>query len=107
VVPADGGGLRTACVTEAVRTDGADVFANEAVLEATDDLPFPTTLLWATRGLEDQVPGLYDEVRLSHLGLELQRITAREVPDTNHYSIIWAPHGVSAVAEEVRAAVRR
>jgi hypothetical protein len=43
-------------------------------------------------------------VRLSHLGLELQRITAREVPDTNHYSIIWAPHGVTAIAEEVRAA---
>ena len=107
VVPAEGGGLRTACVPEAVRTDGADVFANEAVLEATDDLRFPTTLLWATRGLEDQVPGLYDEVRLSHLGLELQRITAREVPDTNHYSIIWAPHGVTAVAEEVRAAARR
>jgi pimeloyl-ACP methyl ester carboxylesterase len=104
VEPADGGGLRSACVPEAVRVDGADVLANERVLEATDDLPFPTTLLWATRGLQDQVPGLYDEVRLASLGLELQRITAREVPDTNHYSILWAPQGVAAIAEEVRAA---
>jgi pimeloyl-ACP methyl ester carboxylesterase len=106
VEPADGGGLRSACVPEAVRVDGADVLANERVLEATDDLPFPTTLLWATRGLQDQVPGLYDEVRLASLGLELQRITAREVPDTNHYSILWAPQGVAAIAEEVRAAAR-
>jgi pimeloyl-ACP methyl ester carboxylesterase len=106
VVPAEGGGLRSACLPEAVRVDGADMLANERVLEATDDLPFPTTLLWATRGLQDQVPGLYDEVRLSHLGLELQRITAREVPDTNHYSIIWAPHGVTTIAEEIRAAAR-
>jgi pimeloyl-ACP methyl ester carboxylesterase len=106
VEPADAGGLRSACVPEAVRVDGADVLANERVLEATDDLPFPTTLLWATRGLQDQVPGLYDEVRLASLGLELQRITAREVPDTNHYSILWAPQGVAAIAEEVRAAAR-
>jgi pimeloyl-ACP methyl ester carboxylesterase len=104
VVPAEGGGLRSACVPEAVRVDGADVLANEAVLEAADDLPVPATLLWATRGMQDQVPGLYDEVRLASLGLELQRITAREVPDTNHYSIIWAPQGVEAVVREVHAA---
>jgi pimeloyl-ACP methyl ester carboxylesterase len=103
LVEADGG-LRSACVPEAVRVDGGDVLANERVLEATDDLPFPTTLLWATRGMQDQVPGLYDEVRLAALGLELQRITAREVPDTNHYSIVWAPQGVAAITEEVRAA---
>jgi pimeloyl-ACP methyl ester carboxylesterase len=105
VVPVDGG-LRSACVPEAIRADGGDLLANELVLEATDNLPFPTTLLWAPRGLLDQVPGLYDEVRLASLGLELQRITAREVPGTNHYSILWAPAGVTAVAEEVRAAVR-
>jgi hypothetical protein len=54
--------------------------------------------------MQDQVPGLYDEVRLASLGLELQRITAREVPDTNHYSILWAPQGVEAVVREVHAA---
>ena len=41
------------------------------------------------------------------LGLELPRITAREVPDTNHYSIIWAPQGVEAIADEVRRPPRR
>jgi pimeloyl-ACP methyl ester carboxylesterase len=105
LVPTEGG-LRSACVPEAVRTDGADVLVNERVLEAADDLPVPATLLWATRGMFDQTPGLYDEARLAGLGLELMRITPREVPDTNHYSIVWAPHGVAAIADATRAAAR-
>ncbi|SFP94554.1 Alpha/beta hydrolase family protein [Geodermatophilus dictyosporus] len=99
--------LRSACVLEAVRVDGGDVLLNERVLEATTDLPVPTTLLWARRGLLDQVPGLYDEVRLAGLGLERSGITAREVPDTNHYSVLWADQGVAAIAEAVRAAAAR
>ncbi|HEX2074135.1 MAG TPA: alpha/beta hydrolase [Geodermatophilus sp.] len=103
----DGPPLRSACVREAIRVDGGDVLLNERVLEATTDLPVPTTLLWATRGLQDQTPGLYDEVRLAHLGLERAGITAREVPDTNHYSVLWAPQGVEAIADAVRAAAVR
>ncbi|RBY80958.1 alpha/beta hydrolase [Geodermatophilus sp. TF02-6] len=99
--------LRSACVPEAVRVDGGDVLLNERVLEATADLPVPATLLWAARGLLDQTPGLYDEGRLAQLGLEPSGITAREVPDTNHYSIIWAPRGVEAVAAAVREATAR
>jgi pimeloyl-ACP methyl ester carboxylesterase len=103
VVPVDGG-LHSACAPEAIRTDGGDLLFNDRVLEAVDNLPVPATLLWATRGLQDQTPGLYDDVRLAGLGLELQGITAREVPDTNHYSIIWAPQGVEAIVAATRAA---
>ncbi|MGY1729184.1 alpha/beta fold hydrolase [Geodermatophilus sp. SYSU D01062] len=99
--------LRSACVPEAVRVDGGDVLLNERVLEATTALPVPATLLWATRGLLDQTPGLYDEVRLASLGLEAAGITAREVPGTNHYSVLWAEEGVAAIADEVRAAAAR
>jgi pimeloyl-ACP methyl ester carboxylesterase len=98
--------LRSTCVPEAVRVDGGDVLLNERVLEATAGLPVPATLLWASRGLFDQSPGLYDERRLAGLGLEPSGITAREVPDTNHYSILWAPQGVAAIAEATRAAAR-
>jgi pimeloyl-ACP methyl ester carboxylesterase len=106
LVEADGG-LRSACVPEAVTTDGADGLANERLAEATENLPFPATLLWAARGMDAEPPGLYDEVRLAGLGLDLQHVTAREVPGTDHYSIVWAPEGVAAVTEEVRAAARR
>ncbi|MGY1832812.1 alpha/beta fold hydrolase [Geodermatophilus sp. SYSU D01180] len=99
--------LRSACVPEAVRVDGGDVLLNERVLEATTALPVPATLLWATRGLLDQTPGLYDDVRLASLGLGAAGITAREVPGTNHYSVLWAEEGVAAIADEVRAAAAR
>jgi pimeloyl-ACP methyl ester carboxylesterase len=96
--------LRSACVLEAVRVDGGDVLLNERVLEATTDLPVPTTLLWATRGMLGDVPGLYDEVRLAGMGLADAHVTAREVPDTDHWSILWSPQGVQAVAVAVREA---
>jgi pimeloyl-ACP methyl ester carboxylesterase len=99
--------LHSACVPEAIRVDGGDTLANDRVLEATTSLPVPATLLWATRGLLDQTPGLYDDVRIASLGLAESGITAREVPDTNHYSILWARHGVDAVVGAVRDAAAR
>jgi pimeloyl-ACP methyl ester carboxylesterase len=100
VVPAEGG-LRSACVSDAVTTDGGDFLANEAVFRATAHLPVPPTLLWAPRGLLDQTPGLYDDERLATLDFPG---SAREVPDSNHYSILWAEQGVTAIGEAVRAA---
>ena len=103
VVAAEGG-LRSACVHEAVSVDGGDFLTNERVLEATAQLPVPATLLWAARGLQDQTPGIYDENRLATLGLERAGVTARLVPDSNHYSILWAEQGVTAIAGAIRAA---
>jgi hypothetical protein len=105
VVPADGG-LRSACVPDAVTVDGGDFLTNERVLEATAHLPVPATLLWAQRGLLDQTPGLYDDERLDRLGVGRSGVTARLVPDSNHYSILWAEQGVAAISEAVRAAAR-
>jgi len=92
---------------EVVRVDGADMLRNEAVLEATTDLPVPATLLWATRGMLGEVPGLYDEVRLAGMGLADAHVTAREVPDTDHWSVLWSDAGVQAVAAAVREAAER
>ena len=94
--------LHSSCVPAAVRTDGADVLLNERVLEALDRLPVPATLLWTPRGLLDQTPGLYDEQRLAQLGLERWGITAAQVPDTNHYSVLWAAPGIEAIGTAVR-----
>jgi pimeloyl-ACP methyl ester carboxylesterase len=99
--------LRSSVSPEAVRVDGADMLRNEAVLEATTDLPVPATLLWATRGMDGGTPGLYDEVRLAGLGLEGAHVTAHEVPDTDHDSVLWSPQGVAAVAAAVREAATR
>jgi pimeloyl-ACP methyl ester carboxylesterase len=105
VVPADGG-LRSACVPEAVRVDGGDFLVNERVHEATAHLPVPATLLWAPRGMQDEPPGVDGDGRLDRLGVERSGITARVVPDCNHDSIVWADQGVTAITEAVRAATR-
>jgi hypothetical protein len=77
---------------------------NEAVLEATTDLPVPATLLWATRGMQAETPGLYDEVRLAGMVLEDAHVTAREVPGTDHWSILWTEQAVRGVSAAVREA---
>lgn len=99
--------LRSAVVREAVRIDGADMLDNELVLEATADFPVPTTLLWATGGMLGDPPGLYDEVRLAGMGLAGADVTAREVPGTDHWSILWSEAGVAAVAAAVRESLSR
>ncbi|MGY5885021.1 alpha/beta fold hydrolase [Modestobacter lacusdianchii] len=99
--------LRSAVVHEAVRVDGADMLRNQTVLEATTDLPVPATLLWATRGMQGQAPGLYDEVRLAGMGLAGAHVAAREVPDTDHWSILWSDQGVTAITAAVREAAAR
>jgi len=101
VVPA-AGGLRSACVPEAVTVDGGEFLTLERVYAATQNLPVRATLLWAPRGLLDQTPGLYDEQALA--APERSGLVVRLVPDSNHYSILWAEQGVAAIREAVRAA---
>jgi pimeloyl-ACP methyl ester carboxylesterase len=96
--------LRSACRLEAVRADAAGLLDTARVLETAAALPVPATLLWAPRGMADLPPGLYDDARLGALGAQRTGITGREVPDTNHDSILWAPHGAAAVADAVRRA---
>jgi pimeloyl-ACP methyl ester carboxylesterase len=95
-------------VLEAVRVDGADMLRNEVLLEATTGLAVPTTLLWATRGMQGEAPGLYDEVRLAGLGVGSAvadpHVVAREVPGTDHWSVLSSPAGVTAISAAVRTA---
>ncbi|GAB3356121.1 alpha/beta fold hydrolase [Modestobacter lapidis] len=94
-------------VPEAVQVDGGDLLANEAVLEATTGFPVPTTLLWAPRGPQGAEPGLYDQVRLAGMGLPADEVTVREVPGTDHWSILRSADGVAAISGAVRDAAAR
>lgn len=91
----------SSCVKEAIRADGADTFADPAVKQAvrqTVEQGVPTELLWAPRGLLDEPQGLYDDARLAEMGLP-PGLEVRCVPDTNHFSIMLAPEGVTAVTD--------
>ncbi|MFF7333635.1 alpha/beta fold hydrolase [Streptomyces sp. NPDC008150] len=87
--------MRSSCRLDAVRTDGVGLFDRE-VLAAVRQLPSPTTLLWAERGLMDEPQGLYDEERLAVA--EGTRITPLRAPGTNHYTVLTGESGAATVA---------
>lgn len=96
------GGWASTCRIEVVRSDGADVLADPrthaAVSQAVDD-GVSVELVWSARGLMDEPQGLYDESRLAALGVPpAVRITG---VDANHYSVVLAEPGVSAVVDAV------
>ncbi len=95
--------LRSSCLLEAVRVDGVGLFA-DAVLRAVHELPVPTELLWAERGLLDEPQGLYDEGRLAAAGLDRHRVRAHRLDGTNHYSILVGDAGARLVARHLLAA---
>ncbi len=103
LVPADDGdGWASSCVVEAVRADGAGVMADteaHAGVRRAVEHGMPAELVWARRGLQDEPQGLFDEDRLAALDPpERLRTTA---VDANHYDVIIAEDGVSAVADAV------
>jgi hypothetical protein len=46
-------------------------------------------------------------VRLAGMGLDDAHVTAREVPDTDHWSVLWTQQGIQAVTTAVREAAIR
>ncbi|PYC84361.1 alpha/beta hydrolase [Streptomyces tateyamensis] len=91
--------LRSACVRAAVEADGAEVLLDQEAAAAVHRLPCPAELLWAERGLQDEPRGLYDEARLAGV-----QPAHRQVPDTNHYSVLMGAAGARSVAEHLLAA---
>lgn len=94
--------LRSGCVGEAIRADGADVLYGADVLAAIHRMPVPASLLWAERGMLDGPQGLYSAESLAGAGLP-ESIDVRQVADTNHYSILLGAKGSAEVAGALRA----
>ena len=90
--------MRSSCVKEAVRVNGRELLADEAVRAAVRDVACPAVMLWAPRGMVDEPPGLYSEDRLDGIEHEL-------VADTNHYSILLGAPGAKRVAAAIRRAL--
>lgn len=105
LVPADDAPdqLKSSCVLDAVRADGADVLADQATHAAVRrcvELGVPVDFIWASRGLLDEPQGLYDEDRLARLELPGE-VVVRHVADANHYSVILDEAGTSAIVDAI------
>jgi pimeloyl-ACP methyl ester carboxylesterase len=98
--------LHSSCVLEAVRADGADTLVNRDVTTAVHRVACATTLMWASRGMLDDSPGLYTPDRLTAAGVQDGVVNVLPAVDANHYTILLDPEPAAAVAEAIRTAVR-
>lgn len=100
LVPDGAGGVRSSCVLDAVRADGAAALTDaeaHAAGRAASAAGVDVRLVWAARGLQDEPQGLYDERRIA--ALELPAAVAVEpVPDVNHYTVILDDAGTRTIA---------
>lgn len=99
--------LRPATSPDAVAADSADSARGEALpaaLAGAAETGLPITFLRAPRGLLDQPGGMYPAGTVAEWLGRLPGLTASEVSGVNHYTIIMAEPGISAVAAAVSAA---
>jgi pimeloyl-ACP methyl ester carboxylesterase len=94
------GRVRSSCVLEAIRADGGAIFLEPEVVAAVRRLTVPTTMLYASRGMFDQTPGLYSAGAIAAVELP-ESVVVQAVPDCNHYSIVFAPDALAAVVSAI------
>ncbi|WP_107773812.1 alpha/beta hydrolase [Nocardioides sediminis] len=94
--------LRPATSYDVMARDTVDLNTGTALASALTRVRHPALLLTAPRGLLDETPGLYEATRLEGMLETLPMVTAREVEDTNHYTITMGERGASAVAAAVQ-----
>lgn len=97
--------LRASASAEAVTADAQELYGPGWYGEALRTLRMPVTVLRSPRGLLAEPPGLYPPGRLEAARSEVPQLEIREVPDVNHYTILMAEPGASAVAAAVRFAL--
>ncbi|MCG2622669.1 alpha/beta hydrolase [Arthrobacter sp. I2-34] len=103
----DGQGQRLQPSTsyQAVAEDTADLNGGAVLLAALAGLSVPAVLLRSPRGLLDEPQGLYQPEYVRQWTDRTALLSARDVPGTNHYSIVMDHPGVQAVAGAVREAL--
>lgn len=94
--------LRSSTAAAAMLQDGGELYGPDWYLDALRGLRMPVTVLRAPRGLLDEVP-LYPPGALEQFGALVPQLRVVEVPDVNHYTILFADRGAARVAAEVDA----
>jgi lipase len=98
-----GDGVRSRALETAVRADGRDLLVSGGEFDPElRGTPLPVDLLVAPAGMFGDPPGLLPAESVAAYE-EVAHVRVETVPDTNHYTILFAP----AAAERVAAAVIR
>ncbi|MDR6865907.1 pimeloyl-ACP methyl ester carboxylesterase [Microbacterium resistens] len=92
--------LRSSARAAAVAEDARGLDGSDRYEEALAGLPGTVLLLRAPRGLLDGEP-LYTASQAGGWAARVPQLDVREIPDTNHYTILMTPDGARATAEAV------
>lgn len=91
--------LRPSTSYAALAEDTAELHRGASLLTALAELSHEVLFLQAERGLLDEVPGLYRDDYVAQSAQKLPRFDTRQVPGTNHYTIVMDASGAGAVAK--------
>jgi lipase len=92
-------GTRSSVSLDAVREDSEGLLDPTATARWAAALPAGTLFLRAPRGMVDDPGGLYPLELVDQHRTSFPHVSARDVPDTNHYTIVMSDPGARAVAD--------
>jgi len=96
------GGFVSSVVGDLVRDDVVSQLSPDVLPPALARLRVPAVLLRAPRGLLDQPEALYTRAEAAEWEARLPLLRVVEVPDVNHYTIIFDQDAVNVVVAELR-----
>ncbi len=99
------GQIRSSVSKDAVLVDGGAAIVDPDSARAIERIDVSAHLLWAPRGMFDQTPGLYPNEVVDAAAAALPHLSAEQVPDCNHYTIVVGERGAAAVAAALVAAI--
>lgn len=97
--------LHPATVPEAIPDGNVDLYGGDVLLGALERLRVPAVFLRAERGFFDDPARLYPDEAMVRWRARYPSIRVKDVPGTNHYTIVMAADGARAVALSVREAL--
>jgi lipase len=100
-------GDRSSVSLQAVREDSADLLDGEGASRWASALPPGTVFLRAPRGMLDDAGGLYPRELVDSLRARFPQLDARDVPGTNHYTIVMSEPGTLALSAVLAEALDR
>ncbi|WP_413248082.1 alpha/beta fold hydrolase [Sinomonas flava] len=90
--------LHPSTVPAAIPDGNEDLYGGAVLLSALERLRVPAVFLRAERGFFDDPARLYPDEAMARWRAAYPAIEVREVPGTNHYTIVMTPDGAAAVA---------
>lgn len=92
-------GTRSSVSLDAVRQDSEGLLDADGAARWAAALPAGTPFLRAPRGMFDDPGGLYPRELVDRHRAGFPQVSVRDVPDTNHYTIVMSERGARAVAD--------